>query len=132
MKILTRKDYMKKIAIYESYKTEKEYSLLNIEQIYNVKNGEYLYYVDEIKSRLDKNRPNLERLKKDIESGKIEQIIIKSLQQISRDTFYNLDFISFVEENNCKIICLDGSDVHQYKYITEGIIERQNREELER
>ena len=37
---------MKKIAIYESYKTEKEYSILNIEQIYNVKNGEYLYYVD--------------------------------------------------------------------------------------
>lgn len=80
------------------------------------KNYDYTVFCDRVKSRNStENRPKLEELKKDIKNNVYKKIIILNLKNLSRDTIFILDFISFIEKQNCKLISMDGIDPHKTK-----------------
>lgn len=95
---------MKKIALYESRRENNEYNLSSIKHLYESKNNDYEYYCDVVKSRMKTtNRPELKRLIKDVKEGKISKVIIPSINHISRNTEYVMEFVDCMNENNCAV-----------------------------
>lgn len=77
---------------------------------YNIKN--YDYYIDDGYSGTNFARPSFERLRKDIESGKINMVVTKDLSRLGRDYimtgYYTEKF--FPEHHVRYIALLDGTD----------------------
>lgn len=126
---------MEKVAVYVSTKTKNKYELQRrLSRISNyclLKNYDYVLYVDDVKNRLDiKNRKALEELKAEIKEGKISKVIIQDVNQLSKNSASNLEFIEFLENNNCHIECIDGTDLHKYYEFYREIIKRINKEEM--
>ena len=67
--------------------------------------------------KLDKQKLN--DLKEDIENGEYSKMIIKDITQLSRNTVHNMEFLQFLEDNDCKIESMDGTDLTLYKKIYE-------------
>lgn len=96
---------MKKIALYESRKNNNEFDLSNFQDLYGLEKDGYEYYCDSVKSRIKiMNRPELQRLIKDVKKGKISKIIVPSINHISRNIEYVLDFIDVMNKNNCPVV----------------------------
>lgn len=110
---------MEKVAVYYVSLIDDDYSNLDfvkIEEYYKQNNYEYILYTDIVKDRnITEERNELDRLKRDITDGKYSKILISSLTNISKNVKFNLSFITYAEDNNCKIISIDKSDPHQYK-----------------
>ena len=107
----------------------KEQLLKNkIEKLMNTK-GTYEYNLFEIYSMYYEEEDN--KLKEDIENGKFSKILITNLTNVSRDTNFNLEFISFAEDNECKIVSMDKFDPHQYKSFIDNVLKK-IKEEKER
>lgn len=128
---------MEKVAVYYTQKISDEKSNNYYLDIINnwCKNNNYDYdlFVDKVKSRkMINNRIELERLKKDISNKVYKKIIITDLTNISRDMNFNLDFISFVEKNNCKMFSIDGFNPHKIKKFHDEVVKKCIEEELER
>ena len=95
-------------------------------------NYDYTLYIDRVKSRkITIGRNSLEKLKEDIENGKFSKILITNLTNVSRDTNFNLELISFAEDNKCKIVSMDKFDPHQYKSFIDNVLKK-IKEERER
>lgn len=114
---------MEKVAVYASFKNQNSKSIqpfLKLMADYCLmKNYDYTFYFDKVKNRLDLNRKELNSLKEDIENKEYSKIVIKDITHLSRNTFYNVDFIDFCEKNNCKIESMDGTDITLLKNIYE-------------
>lgn len=82
-----------------------------------MKNYDYTIYFDKVKSRLDLDRKELNSLKEDIENKEYSKIVIKDITQLSRNTVYNMEFLQFLDDNECKIESMDGTDLTLYKEI---------------
>ena len=96
-----------------------------------LKNYDYTVYIDKVDSRLHMDdRKELKLLKDDIESGEYSKIIVNNIKHLSRDIVENLNFLLFLDENNCDIECVDGTDLKLYKKIIEKF--NKNKEEIER
>lgn len=110
---------MEKVAVYYVSLIDDDYSNLDfvkIEEYCKQNNYEYILYTDIVKDRnITEERNELDRLKRDITDGKYPKILISSLTNISKNVKFNLSFITYAEDNNCKIISIDKSDPHQYK-----------------
>ena len=64
-------------------------------------------YVD-VKSAKDLNRPEAQRLFKDIKDGKINAVIITRLDRMFRNTRDFLEQTEFFQQHDCKFICMDA------------------------
>lgn len=127
---------MEKVAVYYVSKIDKEHSseldLIKIEDYCKENNYDYTLYIDRVKSRkITIGRNSLDNLKEDIENGKFSKIIITNLTNVSRDTNFNLELISFAEDNECKIVSMDKFDPHQYKSFIDNVLKK-IKEEKER
>ena len=118
---------MEKVAVYLCFKNKKrvaiDYFLKQISDWCLMKNYDYTIYFDKVQNRLSLDR-------KDIENKRYSKVIIKDLKQLSRNTIDNINFLQFLEDNNCKIECVDGTDLKLYKKIIEKF--NKNKEEIER
>ena len=92
--------------------------------------NDYTLYFDKVQNRLDLNRKELNNLIEDIENKEYSKVIIKDITQLSRNTIYNINFLQFLEDNNCKIESMDGTDLSLYKKIFDRF--NKNKEERER
>lgn len=112
---------MEKIAVYASFKNQNnksiEYFLKQISDYCLLKNYDYTIYFDKVQNRLDLNRKELNNLKNDIKNKEYSKIVIKDITQLSRNTGYNVEFLQFVNDNDCTIECMDGTDLTLYKRI---------------
>ncbi len=113
---------MEKVAIYASFKKNAtnsiSYFLKQLADWCLMKNYDYTIYFDKVENRVDlKNRKELNSLKEDIENKEYSKIIIKDLTHLSRDTFYNIEFLKFLDDNDCKIESMDGFNFDIYKAI---------------
>lgn len=125
---------MEKVAVYLCFKNKKrvaiDYFLKQISDWCLMKNYDYTLYFDKVQNRLDLNRKELNNLKEDIENKEYSKVIIKDITQLSRNTIYNINFLQFLEDNNCKIESMDGTDLSLYKKIFDRF--NKNKEERER
>lgn len=112
---------MEKVAVYASFKNQNrksiDYFLKRIADYCLMKNYDYTIYFDKVKSRLDLDRKELNNLKEDIENKEYSKIVIKDITQLSRNTIYNMKFLQFLDDNDCKIESMDGTDLTLYKKI---------------
>ena len=112
---------MEKVAVYASFKNQNsksiEYSLKQLANYCLMKNYDYTFYFDKVKSRLDLDRKELNSLKEDIENKEYSKVVIKDITQLSRNTIYNMKFLKFLDDNNCQIESMDGLDLTLYKEI---------------
>ncbi len=112
---------MEKVAVYASFKNQNsksiEYSLKQLADYCLMKNYDYTIYFDKVKSRLDLNRKELNSLKEDIKNKEYSKVVIKDITQLSRNTVYNMEFLKFLDDNNCQIESIDGLDLTLYKKI---------------
>ena len=112
---------MEKVAVYASFKNQNSKSIETIlKQIANwclMKNYNYTIYFDKVKSRLDLDRKELNNLKEDIENKEYSKVVIKDITQLSRNTVYNMEFLKFLDDNDCQIESMDGLDLTLYKEI---------------
>lgn len=120
---------MEKIAVYYTFKIDKPNScadeLVKLANYCKENNYECCLYMDIVKSRkITTERNSLIRLKNDIERENFSKIIITSLTNISRDTNFNLKFISLAEEKGCQIISMDKFDPHHYKSFIDNILKK--------
>ena len=125
---------MEKVAVYLCFKNKKrvaiDYFLKQISDWCLMKNYDYTIYFDKVQNRLSLDRKELNDLKEDIENKRYSKVIIKDLKQLSRNTIDNINFLQFLEDNNCKMECVDGMDLKLYKKIIEKF--NKNKEEIER
>lgn len=126
---------MEKVAVYASFKNQNRKSIdFILKQIADwclMKNYDYTIYFDKVDNRLDlKNRKELNSLKDDIENNEYSKMVIKDISQLSRNAYQNMEFLKFVEDNNCKLESMDGFDLSLYKKIVERF--KKNKEERER
>ena len=80
---------MEKVAVYASFKNQNsksiEYSLKQLANYCLMKNYDYTFYFDKVKSRLDLDRKELNSLKEDIENKElVRQIIISTCEGLSK------------------------------------------------
>lgn len=120
---------MEKIAVYYTFKIDKPNScadeLVKLANYCKENNYECCLYMDIVKSRkITTERNSLIRLKKDVESENFSKIVITSLTNISKDTNFNLEFISSAEENGCRIISIDNFDPHHYKSFIDNVLKK--------
>lgn len=112
---------MEKVAVYASFKNQNrksiDFFLKRIADYCLMKNYDYTIYFDKVKSRLDLDRKELNNLKEDIENKEYSKIVIKDITQLSRNTIYNMEFLKFLDDNNCQIESMDGLDLTLYKEI---------------
>lgn len=112
---------MEKVAVYASFKNQNrksiDFFLKRIADYCLMKNYDYTIYFDKVKSRLDLDRKELNSLKEDIENKEYSKIVIKDITQLSRNTVYNMEFLQFLDDNECKIESMDGTDLTLYKEI---------------
>ena len=112
---------MEKVAVYASFKNQNsksiEYSLKQLANYCLMKNYDYTFYFDKVKSRLDLDRKELNSLKDDIENKEYSKVVIKDITQLSRNTVYNMEFLKFLDDNDCQIESMDGLDLTLYKEI---------------
>jgi DNA invertase Pin-like site-specific DNA recombinase len=124
---------MEKVAVYASFKNQNsksiEYSLKQLANYCLMKNYDYTFYLDKVKNRSDLNRKELNELKEDIANKEYSKIVIKDITQLSRNTFYNVEFIKFLNDNNCQIECMDGLDLTLYKKIFDRFNEKKEEKE---
>lgn len=125
---------MEKVAVYASFKNQNrksiDFFLKRIADYCLMKNYDYTIYFDIVKNRNDLDRKELNNLKEDIENKEYSKIIIKDITQLSRNTFYNMEFLKFLEDNDCKIESMDGTDLTLYKRIFDRF--NKKKEEKER
>lgn len=125
---------MEKVAVYASFKNQNsksiEYSLKQLANYCLMKNYDYTFYFDKVKSRLDLDRKELNSLKEDIENKEYSKVVIKDITQLSRNTVYNMEFLKFLDDNNCQIESMDGLDLTLYKKIFDRF--NKKKEEKER
>lgn len=112
---------MEKVAVYASFKNQNsksiEYSLKQLANYCLMKNYDYTFYLDKVKNRSDLNRKELNELKEDIKNKEYSKVVIKDITQLSRNTVYNMEFLKFLDDNNCQIESMDGLDLTLYKEI---------------
>lgn len=114
---------MEKVAAYICLKNSKNYLknnlLSQVEYYCNLKEYNYDIYIDEVENRLSLDRKELNRLMEDIKEHKYSKLIIRDVTHLSRNIYDNISFLQFLEDNNCKIECIDGTDLFLYKRIVE-------------
>ncbi len=119
---------MEKVAVYASFKNQNrksiDFFLKRIADYCLMKNYDYTIYFDKVKSRLDLDRKELNNLKEDIENNEYSKIVIKDITQLSRNTVYNMEFLQFLDDNNCQIESMDGTDLTLYKKIFDKFNEK--------
>ena len=119
---------MEKVAVYASFKNQNrksiDFFLKRIAEYCLMKNYDYTIYFDKVKSRLDLDRKELNNLKEDIENKEYSKIVIKDITQLSRNTVYNMEFLQFLDDNECKIESMDGTDLTLYKKIFDRFNEK--------
>ena len=124
---------MEKVAVYASFKNQNsksiEYSLKQLANYCLMKNYDYTFYFDKVKSRLDLDRKELNSLKEDIENKEYSKVVIKDITQLSRNTIYNMEFLKFLDDNNCQIESMDGLDLTLYKKIFDRFNEKKEEKE---
>lgn len=125
---------MEKVAVYASFKNQNsksiEYSLKQLANYCLMKNYDYTFYFDKVKNRLDLDRKELNSLKEDIENKEYSKVVIKDITQLSRNTVYNMEFLKFLDDNDCQIESMDGLDLTMYKEIFNRF--NKKKEEIER
>ena len=114
---------MEEVAVYISLKNNKNYlknSIFSqVENYCNLKKYNYEIYLDEVENRSSLDRKELNRLMNDIKKHKYSKLIIRDVTHLSRNTYDNISFLQFLEDNNCKVECIDGTDLILYKRIVE-------------
>ena len=124
---------MEKVAVYASFKNQNrksiDFFLKRIADYCLMKNYDYTIYFDKVKSRLDLDRKELNNLKEDIENKKYSKIVIKDITQLSRNTIYNMEFLQFLDDNECQIESMDGTDLTLYKKIFDKFNEKKEEKE---
>ena len=112
---------MEKVAIYASFKSQStksiEYTLKSMTDWCLMKNYDYTIYFDKVKSRVDLNRKELNNLKSNIKNKRYSKVIIKDISQLSKNTFKNIEFLEFLDDNDCQIESIDQFDLNLYKKI---------------
>ena len=124
---------MEKVAVYASFKNQNsksiEYSLKQLANYCLMKNYDYTFYFDKVKSRLDLDRKELNSLKEDIENKEYSKVVIKDITQLSRNTVYNMEFLKFLDDNDCQIESMDGLDLTLYKKIFDRFSKKKEEKE---
>ena len=112
---------MEKVAIYASFKNQStksiEYTLKSMTDWCLMKNYDYTIYFDKVKSRVDLNRKELNNLKSNIKNKRYSKFIIKDISKLSKNTFKNIEFLEFLDDNDCQIESIDQFDLNLYKKI---------------
>ena len=124
---------MEKVAVYASFKNQNsksiEYSLKQLANYCLMKNYDCTIYFDKVKSRLDLDRKELNSLKEDIKNKEYSKVVIKDITQLSRNTVYNIEFLKFLDDNDCQIESMDGLDLTLYKKIFDRFSKKKEEKE---
>ena len=117
---------MEKVAVYASFKNQNRKSIdFFLKQASDwclMKNYDYTLYFDKVKSRLNLDRKELNSLKENIKNGEYSKVIIKDITQLSKNIVANIEFLQFLEDNDCKIESMDGTDLTLYKKYMEDFM----------
>ncbi|MEG0292671.1 MAG: recombinase family protein [Anaerovoracaceae bacterium] len=82
-------------------------------EIEGVKTDEVESYIDDGYSAKDLNRPELQRLLKDILDGKVNEIIIYKLDRLARNVIDTYELLQFFIDQNCELkAVVDSLDIH--------------------
>jgi len=122
---------MEKTGIYVCIKNNLK-PLINV-QTYCEKNNidEYEIFIDKVKSKTDvKNRPAMTHLKEKIKKGEINNLIIDDISNLSRDITFNMKFLSYVENNECKVSSTQGADHLNFCTMLYKEMEKHSKQEL--
>jgi len=84
---------------------------------YNV----FMEYLDDGYSGNNLNRPAFTQMEADINSGKIDTVIVRCIDRIARDMLIREKWISDSNEKGISVIALDGS--HEQPSFVEGLLE---------
>lgn len=63
-------------------------------------------YKDEARSGKDTNRPDYQRLKRDIEKGRVNTVMVTELSRINRSVIDFLEFMNFCKKHDADFVCL--------------------------
>lgn len=114
---------MEKVAGYLCFKDQGKNAIsFNLKKMSDwclLNNYDCSIYFDKVKSHLDFNRKELDRLKEDIKNKKYSKVIIKDITNISRNTLFNVELLKFFEENNCEVISMDGLNLKLYSTLNQ-------------
>lgn len=78
---------------------------------------DFKHYIDNNQSGISRNRPELDRLIKDLEDSKIERVIVTNISRLSRDIHHISILIKYaIEVNNAKLIILDDDKYSSSDY----------------
>ena len=74
-----------------------------------------IYVDDGVSGKSDYNRPEYNRMLQDVELGKLDLIIVKSMSRLNRDEFNSLALISLLREKETTILTLEDSFIHDFE-----------------
>lgn len=74
-----------------------------------------IYIDDGISGKSDYNRPEYNRMLQDVEAGKLDLIIVKSMSRLNRDELNSLALISLLREKEATILTLEDSFIHDFE-----------------
>lgn len=106
-----------KVALYARVSTDEQakdgYSIgaqcKKLQQYADLHDWETVLYVDDGYSAKDLNRPQISKLFKDIESGKIDTVVVYKLDRLTRSVRNLYDLMDLFASENCKFISLTES-----------------------
>lgn len=97
---------------------------------------QYEVFIDKVDNLRDvKNRPALKDLKEKVKNKQIDFVVIDNINDISSKLKFNIDFVNFVIENDCKISDTEGvAHLNFCKTLCSAIMEDETkrRQELSR
>jgi DNA invertase Pin-like site-specific DNA recombinase len=90
----------------------QESALLNYAETNGYENGEFNvhhYYRDNGGSGLTYDRPGMNKLMDDIQNGRVDVVLVKSISRITRDIINFGDWLRFLREHNVRLVSMqDG------------------------
>ena len=111
-----------KYGIYCCIKDDAKEIVTLIDYCKKHKIDNYYLYIDKVMSKNDiKNRKALNKLKRDVKNKKINSVIFSRLENISRDTIFNIQLLNYISSNGCKIYSSDGQNIADLENLEEHI-----------
>lgn len=128
---------MEKVAVYLSFKKNSDdIYIMNQKNIINEycinNNYDYDLFLDNVDSNRDSvHRKELNKLIECIENNKYKKVVIKGINNFSRNINDVIDFLYLLNKNNCSIECIDQNKI-DLKFLNELCKLNMESEELER
>lgn len=97
---------MTRVAIYARVSTEEQSVQQQLDRLHAAVPSASEYIDEAVSGRLD-SRPEFDRLKKDMDRGKVQELYVVKLDRLGRSARGILDFFGRAEEDGVRVVVLD-------------------------